>query len=193
MLIKSVVFAAFMLSACSTQVVYVYPDAGTPEGDAAQANPDAHTLLADAPDAVIVHEDAAVGNTCEPDRAPGAISQADCLGNAAHTICDAISETCVAAPHALCGACNSDAQCTGVDLHAQCVFIPGDVATNNDQACLVPCAGDSDCTWITAAYGWGSNARCRALPSGSFCIGDWITPNCRNPDGSRAGDRPWGM
>lgn len=181
---------------CSTQVVYVYPDTGAPMGDAS-STPDAGSLTDDAAtldDAAIVHADAYVApGTCNPDRTPGAISQNDCLGNASAPICDAVLDRCVPTPHALCGACNSDARCQGVDLHAQCVFIPGDIQTNNDQACLVPCVADADCAWIAPAYGWGMNAHCRPLPSGSYCVGGTdVAPSCRNPDSTRAGDRPWG-
>lgn len=124
--------------------------------------------------------------TCSPDRVEGSISHNDCRRYADRPICDAITEQCTREPDALCGACETDAQCMeGVDLQARCVYMPGDSPTNDDSACLVPCGGDGDCSWIQAAYGWTAYGRCFDFPQGSFCAPDWGgRTHCRNPDGA---------
>lgn len=158
-------------------------DAGL-EGDALTPPGDAGGQLEDAGADAQLPEPGA----CEPDRTDDAISHNDCRRYAARPICDALSEACVALPSALCGACETDAQCAAVDIHSRCVFMPGDIPANNDSACLSPCSSDSDCGWITDAYGWTAQARCFDFPAGRFCSPDWGgRTHCRNPDSTRQG------
>jgi hypothetical protein len=123
--------------------------------------------------------------TCEPDRAPDTITHTDCRSVRDRPICDAISERCVELPDDYCGACRNDADCAAFDLHARCAFLPGDAPSNNDSACLAPCAGDADCDFLREDPAWAS-VRCYALPAGSFCVPSTIvSPHCRDGSGNR--------
>lgn len=177
----------FLAVGCGeTTVVYVYPDAGSPEplGDAA-VPADGSEVLPDAPDASEGLVDAGqpdaqrpAEGTCNPDRVDGTVSHVDCRGLGETPVCDAIMNRCETLPEAACDACETDAQCReGVSLRADCVFIAGDAAFNNDMACLTPCDSQADCDWLGAPY------RCMPLPRGSYCVPDWGgTPHCRMSD-----------
>lgn len=176
-----IALAVFLVLGCTERVVYVYADAATPPGDAA-AGSDGPTHVEDASEAVDAN---VAAGACMPHRAPGAISQMECLRDDVRPICDALSERCVEPPTELCGACTTDEQCRGVDLYARCAFIPGDVQDNDDQACLVPCAGHNDCAWLREMPGW-TTALCHDLPSGSFCLPDYGGVGmCRDGSGLR--------
>ena len=158
-----------LVGACSPTVVYVYPDA--PSEDAGvQALPDAVVLADDATWDASWDEHA-----CLPDRVDGGVSSADCHRFPDRPVCDGlVTNTCVPEATTYCGACETDEQChRGVDLRADCVFIPYYADRSginyNDQACLSRCATDSDCDFLPRPT-W-AGARCMRFSRGSYCIG----------------------
>lgn len=163
------------------RIVYVYQDA--PGADAPMSDAE---LTADA--GSDTPDEAGV---CDPDRTPGTISHADCRGLAT-PVCDAITERCVRPPVALCGACETDAQCRAVDVRARCVYMPGDAPSNADSVCLVPCSlAGADCSWVGPTYSWNTTATCQPLAGDSYCAPTWtsVGPHCRQ-DVGRTGTAP---
>lgn len=172
---------------CGTQVVYVYPDSGTPLVDA-QGDAGASDSAEARPDAGEVATDAwrPAAGACEPDRVPGQVGHTDCRSLTARPICDAISDECVGMPADFCGACANDAQCGNFDLNARCVFIAGDVPSNNDSACLSPCESDADCDFLrTISPAWAT-AGCFQIGGGSYCApNNGGIAHCRDASGQR--------
>jgi len=99
------------------------------------------------------------------------VSSSDCRRYPGHPVCDGWTDTCVGLPEHFCAACETDEQCQlGVDVRAECVFLPYAPGDNvyNDQACLSPCATDGDCAFLPLPEWFG--VRCMTLPRGSYCV-----------------------
>lgn len=150
------------LAACGgDRIVYVYADAGPQQGDGGGVFPD---TLADT--GAMQPDTWAADGVCMPDRDPGSVSSADCHRYPSTPVCDGTTSRCAPLPHAYCDVCETDQQCAnGVDLHARCVYMHRD-RFPSDQACLSPCAADSDCAFL----GW---VGVQCLPIGGqglFCV-----------------------
>lgn len=183
-----------LLAACGERVVYVYPDGSVPTDAPTLPGDDAGAL--DAPDATGDAPTLPAG-VCDPSRAEGSISSADCRRYASTPVCDAGLDddalgTCAPLPTMYCGACETDAQCAdGVDLRSHCVFIPHAFPHLNDQACLSPCSTDADCAFLNDTGIWLATARCTDLPRGRYCtvpFSDGVTATCSDFMGGRRED-----
>lgn len=190
---KFILIFALVLAGCGERIVYVYPDGGNPEADAdaqdsaqsPDAGEDGGSPALDGGDAL----DAPMG-ACNPDRTPGTISQNDCAVFPTRPVCDAITNACVPVPAAYCGACGSDAQCQAFDLNARCIFLDGDVPSNDDQACLAPCAAGADpCGYLgEGGYLWSYRFQCVSFSRGNFCVPmTAMLPMCRTASSTRVG------
>lgn len=170
-----------LLAGCGDRIVYVFADAGPqPTSDAGPPTADGAPAL-DAPDLP--------ADTCLPDRTPGEVSSADCHRYAAEPVCDGTTSTCVAAPSHYCAACETDEQCQlGVDLRADCVFLPRPSPYPSDQACLSPCDTDADCDFLPRPEWTG--VQCVALERGSYCVVPFTSgeATCSDFAGGRRGD-----
>jgi hypothetical protein len=179
------------LAACSGErIVYVYPDAGPviPGADAGPSVGDGSSPLPDGPVVDVDAHEPAPGE-CYPDRFEGEVSSADCHRYASTPVCDGTTSTCTALPRHYCGACETDAQCAaGVDIRADCVFLPRPAPYPSDQACLSPCDVDADCAFLPQPEWTG--VQCVTLERGRYCVVPFSTgePTCSDFMGGRRGD-----
>lgn len=189
------VLSAFaLLGGCNERIVYVYADGSSPPPA------DASGLDSGTDDGGGASETDAwtpPPGACEPNRSAGAISSADCRRYVDRPVCDSGLDddplgACVALPTMYCAPCETDAQCAdGVDLRAECVFIPHVNEHLNDQACLSPCTSDDDCAFLNTTGIWLPPARCASLPRGTYCtvpFSDGVTATCSDFAGGRRED-----